>query len=80
MCQKCGRNSGLWVLHEIVNITYAENMKTIVCAVWDLPAAQPIQPIYIQIGLNWLCYLAGNSQMVSTIFFMFSACVLLTIS
>ena len=27
MCQKCGRKSGLWVLHEIVNKTYAENMK-----------------------------------------------------
>jgi hypothetical protein len=23
--------------------------------------AQPIQPIFIQIGLNWLCYLAGKS-------------------
>ena len=27
MCQKWGRKSGLWVLHEIVNKTYAENMK-----------------------------------------------------
>ena len=38
MCQKCGRKSGLWVLHEIVNKTYAENMKKIVGAVWELPA------------------------------------------
>ena len=38
MCQKCGRKSGLWVLHEIVNKTYAENMKQIVGAVWELPA------------------------------------------
>ena len=37
MCQKCGRKSGLWVLHEIVNKTYAENMKKIVGAVWELP-------------------------------------------
>ena len=22
--------------------------------------AQPIQPIFTQIGLDWLCYLAGN--------------------
>jgi hypothetical protein len=27
MCQKCGRKSGLWVLHEMVNKTYGENMK-----------------------------------------------------
>ena len=26
MCQKCGRKTGLWVLHEIVNKTYAENI------------------------------------------------------
>ncbi len=38
MCQKCGGKSALWILHEIVNITYAENMKKIVGAVWELPA------------------------------------------
>ena len=42
MCQKCGQKSGLWVLHEIVNKIYAENLKKIVgarCrAVWELPA------------------------------------------
>ena len=38
MCQKCGRKSGLWVLHEIVNKTYAENMKKTVDAVCELPA------------------------------------------
>ena len=27
MCLKCGCKSGLWVLHEIVNKTYAESMK-----------------------------------------------------
>ena len=27
MCQKCGRKNSLWVLHEIVNKTYAESMK-----------------------------------------------------
>ena len=41
MCQKCGHKSGLWVLHEIVNKTYAENMKKIVGAVWELPARNP---------------------------------------
>ena len=40
MCQKCGHKSGLWVLHEIVNKIYAEDMKKkkIVGAVWELPA------------------------------------------
>ena len=38
MCQKCGGKSGLWVLHEIVNKTYAKNMKKNVGAVWELHA------------------------------------------
>ena len=38
MCQKFGRKSGLWVLHEIVNKIYAKNMKKIVGAVWELLA------------------------------------------
>ena len=33
ICQKWGRKSGLWVLHEMVNKTYAENVKKIVGAV-----------------------------------------------
>ena len=33
MCQKCGPKSGLWVLHEIVIETYAENMKKNVGAI-----------------------------------------------
>ena len=43
MCRKCGCKSGLWVLHEIVNKTYAENMKKIVAAVLELPAKQHSQ-------------------------------------
>ena len=31
--------------------------------------AQPIQPISTQIGLHWLCYLAGNSQTTPQFFF-----------
>jgi hypothetical protein len=38
ICVKCGHKSGLWVLQEIVNKTYAENMKKIMSAVWELPA------------------------------------------
>ena len=37
MCQKCGGKSGLRVLHERMNKAYAENMKKIVGAVWELP-------------------------------------------
>ena len=38
MCQKCGGKTGLWVLNELANKTYAENMKKIVGAVWEIPA------------------------------------------
>jgi hypothetical protein len=59
----------LWVLNEIIQKKYPENMKKLVGAVWEL---QPIQPIFTQIGLNWLCYLPGNSQTAHTVFFIFS--------
>ena len=32
MCQKCGGKTGLWVLHEIINKTYAEIIKKIMGA------------------------------------------------
>ena len=38
MCQKCEGNCGLWVFNEILKKTYAENLKKIVGAVWELPA------------------------------------------
>ena len=38
MGQKCEGNCDLWVLNEIFKKTYAENLKKIVGAVWELPA------------------------------------------
>ena len=38
MGQKCEGNCGLWVLNEILEKTYPENLKKIVGAVWELPA------------------------------------------
>ena len=38
MSQKCEGNSGLWVLNEIIQKIYPENLKKIVGAVWELPA------------------------------------------
>ena len=38
MGQKCEGNCGLWVLIEIINKIYHENLKKIVGAVWELPA------------------------------------------
>ena len=38
MGQKREGNFGLWVLNEIINKTYPENLKKIVGAVWELPA------------------------------------------
>ena len=38
MGQKCEGDCGLWVLNEILKKTYAENLKKIMGAVWELPA------------------------------------------
>ena len=38
MGQKCEGNCGLWVLDEILKKIYAENLKKIVGAVWEIPA------------------------------------------
>ena len=64
MCQKCESICGLWVLNQTLKEIYTENINKIAGAVWELSAkkAQPIQSISTQIGLDWLCYLAGNSQ------------------
>ena len=36
MCKKCEANCGLWVLNKIISKKYAEGMKKIVGAVWEL--------------------------------------------
>ena len=38
MGHKCEGDCGLWVLNEILKKTYPENLKTIVGAVWEIPA------------------------------------------
>ena len=38
MRQKCGGNCGLWILHEIIQNKYSENLRKIVGALWELPA------------------------------------------
>ena len=38
MCQKWECDCGLWVLNEIIFKKYAESLKKIVGAVWELPA------------------------------------------
>ena len=38
MCQKWKGDCGLWVLNEIILKIYAESLKKIVGAVWELPA------------------------------------------
>ena len=38
MGQKCEGNCDLWVLNEILKITYPESLKKILGAVWELPA------------------------------------------
>ena len=82
MCQKWEGDCGLWVLNELIFKKYAESLKKIVGAVLELPAkiAQPIQPNLGGNGLDWLCYLAGNSQTAPTIFFKLSVYLFLIIS
>ena len=65
----CVKNMGgicvLWVLNEINENNYPENMKKknrgsclgVTCLI-----AQPIKPNLSGNGLDWLSYLAGNSQ------------------
>ena len=38
MDQKCEGNCGLWVLNEMIKKIYAENLKQIVGAIWELLA------------------------------------------
>ena len=49
MCQKWGRKSGFWVLHEIVNKTYANNMKQAVQLSYRVSHLKLWQVI-------WLCW------------------------
>ena len=38
MCQKWEGDCGLWDINEIIKKIYAESLKKIVGAVWELPA------------------------------------------
>ena len=51
MCQKCEGDCGLWVLNEIILKIYAESLKKIVGAVWELPAKQAANPAHFH--QNW---------------------------
>ncbi len=46
--------SGLWVLHEMVNKAYAENMKKNVGAIWELPAKEHSQYSPFPLKLGWI--------------------------
>ena len=64
---KCKDNCSLWVLDEIIKKKiFWKFEKKIVGAIWELP----IQPNLNGNRLDWLCYLAGNSQMAPTIEFL----------
>ena len=69
MSQKCEGNCGLWVLHEIVDKTYAENMKKIVDAIWELPAKQHSQSSQFPLKLGWTGYFFSHLHDNSVSFF-----------
>ena len=45
MCQKCGGDCGLWVLHEIIKKEYPENLKKIMGAILELLLTEEILSI-----------------------------------
>ena len=59
--------------------TYSRNNRGQKCE-GNCGLAQPIQPNLSGNGLDWLCYLFGNSQTAPTIFFKFSGYIFLIIS
>ena len=62
--------------HPISEIIWVKNVRAIVvCGFLMKSLKNHILKISTQIGLNWLCYLAGNSQTAPTILFKFSGCV-----
>ena len=51
MCPKWKSECGLWVLNEILLKKYAESLKKIVGAVWELPAKSTANPA--KLGWKW---------------------------
>ena len=47
-------NCGLWVLNEITLKKYAESLKKIVGAVWELPAKYHSQASPIWVEMGWI--------------------------
>ena len=65
MCQNCEGNCGLWVLNDVILKKGPADLKK--------NCRRRLQ--VTQIGLDCLCYLAGNSQTAPTTFFKFSGYV-----
>ena len=58
--QKCASISGLWILNEIFQKKYPENMKKLFEPFGSYLLNNTANPAHFtQIGLDWLCYLAG---------------------
>ena len=54
MCQKCGLDCGLIVLNEIFFKNYAESLKKILGAVWELPAKKHSQSSQTWVEMGWI--------------------------
>ena len=54
MCQKWEGDCGLWVLNEIILKNYAESLKKIDGAVWELPAKKHSQSSPFPPKLGWI--------------------------
>ena len=56
MRQKCESNYGSWVLNEMIEKIYPENLKKIVGAVWELTAKKHNQSSPIWVEMGWIGY------------------------
>ena len=54
MGKKCEGNCGLWVLNEMIQKIYPENLKKIVGAVWELPAKYHSQSSQTWVEMGWI--------------------------
>ena len=54
MCQKWEGDCGLWVFNEIIFKRYAESLKKIEGAVWELPAKRHSQSSQTWLKMGWI--------------------------
>ena len=70
MCQKWEGDCGLWILNEIIFKRYAESLKKIVGAVWELPAKWAPTIFFQTFSTYFLNHFIKNPQTTNTLPFL----------